>query len=119
MPQVKVTGKVTDQKGDPLPGVNVLVKGTTTGTISATDGKYSIETEIQNPTLIFSFIGYIQQVLVSDGKTQVDVDLVCDIQGGAYDQSTRRWAKPAGMPFLLITYTFDHADHYFYNSGDD
>jgi len=60
--QVKtVTGKVFDlQNGEPLPGVSILVKGTTIGTTTNLDGEYSISTE-QGKTLVFSFIGYLNE----------------------------------------------------------
>jgi TonB-dependent starch-binding outer membrane protein SusC len=77
--QKKITGTVTDQKGNPLPGVNVVVKGTFTGAISDVDGKYTIETENQNPTLVFSFVGFVQQTVATDGKTSVDVAMAEDI----------------------------------------
>ena len=56
----KVTGTVTDAKGEPLLGVNVVVKGTTNGTITDLDGKYSLEVE-PNSILVVSYIGYVSQ----------------------------------------------------------
>ena len=53
-----VTGTVTDQKGEPLLGVNVVVQGTTNGTITDFDGKFSLEVE-PNATLLVSYIGYV------------------------------------------------------------
>ena len=53
----KVTGKVTDASGTPLPGVSVVVKGTTTGVITDMDGKYTFAKVPGNATLQFSFIG--------------------------------------------------------------
>ena len=59
MQQQLVTGKVTDsQTGEALPGVNVVVKGTTTGVITDSNGKYSIAVPDQNAVLVASFIGY-------------------------------------------------------------
>lgn len=52
-----ITGIVTDTNGQPLPGVTVLVKGTTTGTISNADGNYSLTNVPENATLVFSFVG--------------------------------------------------------------
>ena len=51
-----ITGNVTDQDGQPLPGANILVQGTTTGTQSDFDGNYEISGEV-GPTLVFSYIG--------------------------------------------------------------
>ncbi len=54
-----VTGKVTDNvDGSPIPGVNIVIKGTNKGTSSDATGNYSIEVKDANPTLIFSFVGY-------------------------------------------------------------
>ena len=55
---VKVTGKVTDAGGLALPGVQVVVKGTSTGTITGNDGKYAIDVPDSKAVLIFSFVGY-------------------------------------------------------------
>lgn len=62
--QVKftVTGQVTDMKGEPMIGVNVVLKGTSTGNITDIDGKYTIDA-FANATLVFSFIGYETQSL--------------------------------------------------------
>ncbi|MCH7658973.1 MAG: carboxypeptidase-like regulatory domain-containing protein, partial [Bacteroidetes bacterium] len=57
--EIVVTGKVTDEDGNPLPGVNILIKGTLTGTITNVDGNYSIEVEDIDAVLVFSFIGHI------------------------------------------------------------
>ena len=58
--QRTVTGVVTDTKGEPLLGVNVIVKGTTNGTITDLDGKFSLEVE-PNAILVISYIGYVTQ----------------------------------------------------------
>ena len=62
-----VTGTVSDASG-PLPGVNVLVKGTSTGTVTDFDGNYTI-TANSGTTLVFSFIGYLTQEIVVSGAT--------------------------------------------------
>ncbi len=57
--QKTITGKVTDAKsGSPLPGVSVIVKGTTNGTITGVDGTYSLSVPENAKTLVFSFVGY-------------------------------------------------------------
>lgn len=53
--QIKVTGKVTDSTNEGMPGVNVQVKGTATGTITDFDGNYSIDVPDSKSTLVFSF----------------------------------------------------------------
>ena len=76
MQQKVVTGKITDSKtGAPVPGVNVVVKGTTIGTYTDANGKYSISLPQTNATITFSFIGYvIQEIPVSAGSV-LDVKL--------------------------------------------
>ena len=65
----EVSGTVTDGSGVPLPGVNVLVQGTTTGTQTDFDGNYSIEAE-NGATLVFSYVGFgDQSVTVGSGST--------------------------------------------------
>lgn len=74
MQQKGVTGKITDSKtGAPIPGVNVVVKGTTTGTFADSNGKYSITLPETNATLVFSFIGYESQELAVSAGSAVDV----------------------------------------------
>ena len=68
--QKTVSGKVTDLSGGPLPGVSVVVKGTTNGTISDSDGRYSISKVPENAILQFSFVGMkSQEVIVGTQKT--------------------------------------------------
>lgn len=76
-----VGGTVTsaDDNG-PLPGVNVLVKGTTLGTTTDAEGKYSITVPDENSILVFSFIGYIPQEVSVGNQTTIDVSLAADIQ---------------------------------------
>jgi TonB-linked SusC/RagA family outer membrane protein len=77
--QQRVTGQVTDESGAGFPGVNVVVKGTTVGTTTDADGKYSLEVGDANITLVFSFVGYAVQEVVVAGRTTVDVSLSPDI----------------------------------------
>lgn len=65
MAQRTVTGTILDEFGDGLPGVTVLVKGTTTGTATDIDGKYSLNVPSNDAVLVFSFIGYktVEQVV--------------------------------------------------------
>jgi len=80
--QQTVTGKVTDsQTGEGLPGVNVVVKGTTTGTSTGSGGNYSIEVPDKNVTLVFSFIGYASQEIPLNGRATLDVALVSEATG--------------------------------------
>lgn len=70
-----ITGKVTDENGDGLVGVNILVKGTNTGTISDMNGTYKISVPEGATTLIFSSIGYQQQEVEIGGRTVVDFQM--------------------------------------------
>ncbi len=64
----KISGTVSDDKGQPIPGATVSIEGTTKGVISDMDGNYTINAESQN-TLVFSFIGYAtQKIRVGEKK---------------------------------------------------
>jgi TonB-linked SusC/RagA family outer membrane protein len=78
--QIKITGTVTDAaSGQPMPGVNVTVKGTTIGAITDAAGKYSISTDNKNAVLFFSFIGYVSQDVPLAGKIILDVALAQNV----------------------------------------
>ncbi len=67
---ITVTGVVKDQSGEPLIGVNVMEKGTTNGSITDVNGKYSISTTGKKPNLVYSYIGYISlEIPVGNQKT--------------------------------------------------
>jgi TonB-linked SusC/RagA family outer membrane protein len=72
----KVSGRVLDATGSGLPGVNILVKGTQTGTTTDIEGKYSIEVPAENNTLVYSFAGYATQEVAIDNRTVIDITLV-------------------------------------------
>jgi len=72
---VEVTGTVTDEEGNPLPGVNVIIEGTQTGTITNADGGYIIEVDEFNATLIFSFVGYDNQAAEISGRAVINITL--------------------------------------------
>lgn len=79
--QSPVKGKITDsQTGEAMAGVNIIVQGTSTGTISEADGSYTIQAD-KNSNLVFSFIGYITQVLPVSSRSTVDVALVSEVKG--------------------------------------
>ena len=70
-----ITGKVTDTEGGALPGVSVIVKGTTFGTITQADGNYSLQVPADAKTLMFSFVGMKSQEISISGKNSVNVVL--------------------------------------------
>jgi len=73
-----VTGTVTDNEGTTMPGVNVLVKGTPTGTVTDAQGGFSINAP-SNATLVFSFVGYITAEKPVGEQTKIDVVLTADL----------------------------------------
>ncbi len=76
--QVKISGTVTDKTDNlPLPGVNILIKGTTTGSTTDFDGNYSI-TVSEGQTLVFSYLGYETTEIVYAGEPQLNVSLTED-----------------------------------------
>ena len=75
-----VTGRVTaTEDGSGLPGVNVIVKGTTSGTVTDNDGHYSISYSSSDAALVFSFVGLKTQEVLIDGRNVVDVSLALDV----------------------------------------
>ncbi len=77
----KVTGKVTDSTGSSLPGVSVVVKGTSTGIVTDNDGNYALSNIPENATLQFSFVGMKMQEIAVAGKTSFNVILAEDAIG--------------------------------------
>ncbi len=77
--QITVTGTVTDAlEGITLPGVNVLIQGTTRGTTTNVDGEYSIQVD-PDAILVFSYIGYIEQEIPVNNRSTINVDLQVDV----------------------------------------
>ncbi len=75
-----VSGTVTSEAGETMPGVNVIEKGTTNGTTTDAEGKYSIVISDNNAVLVFSFIGYTIREVAADGRSVIDVSLSEDVQ---------------------------------------
>ncbi|SEI56190.1 TonB-linked outer membrane protein, SusC/RagA family [Dyadobacter sp. SG02] len=75
----KITGKVTDPKdSSPLPGVNVLIKGTGVGTSTDADGNYQINVPNESSVLVFSFVGFTSQEITVGNQSVIDVKLGSD-----------------------------------------
>jgi TonB-linked SusC/RagA family outer membrane protein len=72
---ITITGKVTDSKGETLPGVTVTVKGTQQGVVTNSDGAYTLKVPDDKSVLVFSFIGMVSQEIVVGDKTVIDVVL--------------------------------------------
>jgi len=75
-----ITGKVTDAQSEPLPGVNIVVKGTTTGTMTDIDGNFTIQVANGQHELVASFIGFETQTVTLGSKNNVKIRLVADLQ---------------------------------------
>ena len=75
-----VTGKITTaEDGSPLPGVNVVLKGTTEGTVSDVNGSFTLSVPSTDAVLVFSFIGLLTQEVPAGERTVVDVQMAQDI----------------------------------------
>ncbi|WP_439583186.1 TonB-dependent receptor [Dyadobacter bucti] len=97
LPDKRIEGSVKDEKGDNLPGVSVIVKGTQKGTITDIEGKFSIELPEESSSLIFSFVGYLPQEVFVGAQTSLDIVLKPDTKSldeivvvGYGKQSTRQ-----------------------------
>ncbi|MGD1891877.1 MAG: carboxypeptidase-like regulatory domain-containing protein, partial [Cyclobacteriaceae bacterium] len=75
-----IQGTVTDvENGEALPGVNVLAKGTTIGTVTDMDGRYQLKVDDNIPTLVFSSIGFVTEVIEINGRSGFNLELAPDI----------------------------------------
>jgi TonB-dependent starch-binding outer membrane protein SusC len=76
-----VTGKVVDlEHNEALPGVTVMIKGTSKGTTTDISGKFSLQVPDKNATLVFQFVGYLPEEIVVGSQTVINVSLAADIQ---------------------------------------
>lgn len=77
--QTTVTGRIlSGEDSSPLPGVNIIVKGTSTGTISDADGNFSLGVPASDATLVFSFVGYLSQEVELAGRSTLSIVLATD-----------------------------------------
>ncbi len=79
--QKSVSGKVTDDAGQPLPGVTIVIKGTTQGTVTNVDGEYTIPNIPANAVLQFSFVGMQAQEILVSNQTEINVQMEVDAIG--------------------------------------
>lgn len=77
--QQQITGNITDDKGEALPGASVVVSGTTTGTITDIDGNYALTVPSDATSLDISFVGMKTQTIMIQGRSVIDVQLAADI----------------------------------------
>jgi TonB-linked SusC/RagA family outer membrane protein len=74
-----IKGKVIDEEGLPVPGVNIIVVEYNMGTITMEDGTYELKAPDQNCTLKFSFIGFKEQIVEVNGRSEINITLVTDV----------------------------------------
>ncbi|WP_209406279.1 TonB-dependent receptor [Pseudozobellia sp. WGM2] len=77
--EISISGTLSDDQG-PLPGVNIVEKGTTNGVTTDFDGNYTISNVASDGILVFSYVGYLTQELAVDGKETINVNLKADSQ---------------------------------------
>ncbi|GAB3987329.1 TonB-dependent receptor [Spirosoma daeguense] len=77
---MQVQGQVTGGDNDGLPGVSVVIKGTTTGTVTDINGAYTLSVPATNATLVVSFIGYVTQEIPVNGRSQINISLKEDVK---------------------------------------
>lgn len=75
-----IKGKITDENGQPLPGVNILEKGTDNGTITDIDGNFSISVADNNSILVISSISYISQELKVENQAIINISMLPDVR---------------------------------------
>ena len=75
-----VTGNITDENNESLPGANIVVKGTTTGTISDLDGNYRLNVPNETDTLVFSSVGFETQEIPVRGRSVINVHMLPDLR---------------------------------------
>jgi Ca-activated chloride channel family protein len=76
---VTITGKVTDESGNPMPGVSIMIKGTTKGTVTDQNGNFKIAVEQKEASLIFSFIGYSRVIEKVSGPTVINITMKAEV----------------------------------------
>src|SRR5690606_17219081 len=80
IPPIAVSGTVTSEaSGETLPGVTIVIKGSSTGTTTDLDGKYVIDVPNSNDILVFSSIGYLTQEIPVNNRSIIDIRLEEDI----------------------------------------
>tara|TARA_R110002050_G_scaffold81133_1_gene173406 strand:+ start:201 stop:3587 length:3387 start_codon:yes stop_codon:yes gene_type:complete len=108
--QQTISGKVTDSSGEPLPGVTIVVKGTTRGTISDTDGNYLLPDVSQDQTIVFSFIGMTTIEILVGNQSVINVAMEADAIGieevVAVGYGVQRKATLTGSIETVSTETF-------------
>ncbi|MDW7691546.1 TonB-dependent receptor [Flammeovirgaceae bacterium SG7u.111] len=76
---LKVSGNVTDDTGESIPGVSILIQGTSNGGVTDLDGNFSLSIPSSDAILVFSYIGFVTQEVPVNGRSTIDVKLVSDV----------------------------------------
>jgi TonB-dependent starch-binding outer membrane protein SusC len=79
--QKTVTGKVIDEEGGALPGVAIVIKGTSTGTVTGMDGEFSLTNVKDDVTLVFTFVGMTPQEVLVGNQTTINVTMIAQTIG--------------------------------------
>ncbi|MCG8697269.1 MAG: carboxypeptidase-like regulatory domain-containing protein, partial [Bacteroidales bacterium] len=78
--QQTISGKITDAEGNPLPGVNIVIKGTSIGTITDMNGAFSLQSEQAEAVLVVSYVGFLTEEIEASSSSPVEINLVEDVQ---------------------------------------
>jgi TonB-dependent starch-binding outer membrane protein SusC len=78
--QTLIKGKVSDETGAAMPGVNIILKGTTNGATTDGRGEYTLNTDASDAVLVFSFIGYMTQEIPVNNRSTIDVDMAPSVE---------------------------------------
>ncbi|WP_291857282.1 TonB-dependent receptor [Marinilabilia sp.] len=76
-----ISGRVVDPSGDPVPGASIVIKGSTTGTITDMEGNYTLPQVPEDATLVFSFVGMKSQEVAVAGRTTIDIQFQEELMG--------------------------------------
>ncbi|OFY65529.1 MAG: hypothetical protein A2V64_05505, partial [Bacteroidetes bacterium RBG_13_43_22] len=79
-PGVKISGKVSEENGNSVPGVNILEKGTMNGTITDLNGTYTLTVASENSVITFSFVGFATREELVGNRTVINIQLIEDVQ---------------------------------------
>lgn len=75
----KVTGTVTDENGTPMPGVNIMIEGTSEGTVTNANGEFSLKVPDSDASLVFTYIGFEKKVIDISGQEKINVQMAPDV----------------------------------------
>ncbi len=78
--QIEISGKITDENNDPMIGVNIQIKGTSSGTISDINGKYALSVPSSASVLVFSIVGYLSQSITVGNQSSLNISLQPDLK---------------------------------------